>query len=90
MKTIVSGIQPTNRLTLGNYLGAIKQFVSLQDEYQMYLFIADLHALSVSFDSKTLYENKLNLVASYQALGLDLNKNIIFNQSDVMAHTALN
>jgi tryptophanyl-tRNA synthetase len=89
MKRIVSGIQPTNRLTLGNYLGAIKQFVELQDQYQMYIFVADLHALSVSFDPKTLYQNKLNLVTSYQALGLDLNRNVIFYQSDVPAHPAL-
>jgi tryptophanyl-tRNA synthetase len=89
MKKIVSGIQPTNRLTLGNYLGAIKELVTLQDQYEMYIFVADLHALSVNFDAKTLYQNKLNLVASYQALGLDLTKNIVFNQSDVAAHTAL-
>jgi tryptophanyl-tRNA synthetase len=89
MKKIISGIQPTNRLTLGNYLGAIKQFVQLQEQYQMYIFIADLHALSVNFEPKTLYQNKLNLVASYQALGLDLTKNVVFNQSDVQAHTAL-
>jgi tryptophanyl-tRNA synthetase len=89
MKTIISGIQPTNRLTLGNYLGAIKQFVSLQKEYKMYIFIADLHAISVPYDKDTLFQNKINLVASYQALGLDLSKNIVFNQSDVPAHSAL-
>ena len=89
MKRIVSGIQPTNRLTLGNYLGAIKQFVDLQDQYQMYIFIADLHALSMPFDPKALYQNKLSLVASYQALGLNLEKNLIFYQSDISTHTAL-
>jgi tryptophanyl-tRNA synthetase len=89
MKTIISGIQPTNRLTLGNYLGAIKQFVDLQDEYQMYIFVADLHAISVPYDKNVLFQNKLNLIASYQALGLDLSKNIVFNQCDVPAHTAL-
>jgi tryptophanyl-tRNA synthetase len=90
MKRIISGIQPTNQLTLGNYLGAIKQFVKLQKDHQMYIFIADLHALSVNFDPQTIYQNKLNLIASYQALGLDLHKNIVFNQSDVEAHTSLN
>jgi tryptophanyl-tRNA synthetase len=89
MKKIISGIQPTNKLTIGNYIGAIKQYVELQDQYEMYIFVADLHALSVSFDPKTLLQNKINLVASYQALGLDVKKNVIFYQSEIPAHTAL-
>jgi tryptophanyl-tRNA synthetase len=90
MKVAISGIQPTNRLTLGNYLGAIKHFVSLQDKYKMYIFVADLHSLSVDFDEKTLFDNKLNLVLSYLALGLDINKCHLFFQSDVYPHTELN
>lgn len=90
MKIAISGIQPTNRLTLGNYLGAIKHFVNLQNDYDMYIFVADLHSLSVEFDAKTLFENKLNLVFSYLALGLDLDKCKVFFQSDVYTHTELN
>jgi tryptophanyl-tRNA synthetase len=87
---IISGIQPTNRLTLGNYLGAIKQLINYQNEYESYVFIADLHSISVPFDKTKLYQNKINLVTSYVAAGLDLNKNVIFFQSDVPAHAELN
>jgi tryptophanyl-tRNA synthetase len=87
---IISGIQPTNRLTIGNYLGAIKHLVNYQDKYDAYIFIADLHAISVPFDKTKLYENKINLIVSYLAAGLDLEKNTIFFQSDVPAHNELN
>ncbi len=87
MKRLISGIQPSNNLTLGNYLGAIKNFVDLQNDYEMFIFIADLHSLTPNFiDNKTLYQNKLDIAALYLAAGLDENKVIIFNQSDVMAH----
>jgi tryptophanyl-tRNA synthetase len=89
LKRIISGIQPSNKLTLGNYLGAIKQFVDLQNKYEMYIFVADLHALSGNFTPASLHENKKSLVATYAALGLNLSKNIIFYQSAVPAHTQL-
>ena len=56
-KRMLSGIKPTGKLTLGNYIGAIKQFVSYQDEYEMFVFIADLHALTLPIDPKELREN---------------------------------
>jgi tryptophanyl-tRNA synthetase len=88
-KRLISGVQPTNRLTLGNYLGAIKQLVNYQNEYDSYIFIADLHAISVPFDKNKLYENKVNLIISYLAAGIDLDKNTIFFQSDIPAHNEL-
>ncbi len=87
MKRLISGIQPSNNLTLGNYLGAIKNFVDLQNDYEMFIFIADLHALTPNFiENEFLYQNKLDIAALYLAAGLDENKVIIFNQSDVKAH----
>ena len=57
MQTMLSGIKPTGRLTLGNYIGAIRQFVEYQDEYEMYIFIANLHAITVAQDPKELKQN---------------------------------
>lgn len=89
MKRIISAIQPTNRLTLGNYIGAIAPLIKLQDKYEIILFVADLHAMSVPYDHKILFKNKQGIVASYLACGLDLNKNTIFYQSSVSQHTEL-
>ena len=69
MKRILSGIQPTNDLTLGNYLGSIKQFVEMQNEYEMFIFVADLHAITTgNIDSNGLYNNSLNLINSLSFL----------------------
>jgi tryptophanyl-tRNA synthetase len=90
MQKAISGVQPSNKLTLGNYLGAIKQLIECQDKYEMYIFVADLHALSApSYDAKTLHDNKISLISSYVALGLDLKKAHVFYQSDVLTHTQL-
>lgn len=89
-KTIVSGITATGKLTIGNYIGAIKNFIKLQDEYDMYIFVADLHALTTYIDPTKLQENKKNIYALYLACGLDPNKTCIFFQSDVPAHSQLN
>ena len=89
MKRMLSGIKPTGQLTLGNYLGAIKQFISYQDEYEMYIFIADLHALTLPIDPKELRENTKNLISVYLACGLDPNKVVLFKQSDVHEHAEL-
>lgn len=83
---MLSGIQPTNNLTLGNYLGSIKPYIKLQNKYKMYVFVADLHALTNKFDKNNLVNNKRNIVCAYYAAGLDFNKCIIFNQSDVISH----
>ena len=89
MKTMLSGIKPTGQLTLGNYIGAIKQFISYQNDYEMLIFIADLHALTLPIDPKELRENTENLIAIYLACGLDPNKVILFKQSDVHEHAEL-
>lgn len=89
MKKCLSGIKPTGKLTLGNYIGAIRQFVQLQDEYEMFIFIANLHAITVPQDSKELKKNTKDLVALYLACGLDPEKVTLFLQSDVKEHAEL-
>ena len=88
-KIILSGIQATGTLTLGNYLGALNNWIKMQDEYNCYYMIADLHTLTVRNEPETLRENALNLLALYIAAGLNPNKNTIFVQSHVPAHTCL-
>lgn len=88
-KVMVSGVQPTNDITLGNYLGAIKNFVKYQDEYLMYVFVADLHALTTNNIDINIEKNSYNIAKTYLAAGLDPNKVIIFNQSSVIEHTLL-
>jgi len=88
-KRMVSGIKPTGKVTLGNYIGAIKQFISYQDEYDLYVFIADLHSLTLPIDPKEVRENTKNLAAIYMAAGLDPNKMVLFKQSDVHEHAEL-
>ncbi len=87
MKKILSGLQPTGEITLGNYIGAIKQMVELQEKYESYIFIADLHSITVSQDPKKLRENIKKLLALYLACGIDRNKNIIYIQSENEYHT---
>lgn len=89
MKRCLSGIKPTGRLTLGNYIGAIKQFVELQDEYEMYIFIANLHAITEPQPAKELKQNTKDLIALYLACGLDPQKVTLFLQSDVKEHAEL-
>lgn len=88
-KTILSGIQATGSLTLGNYLGALNNWVKMQEEYDCYYMIADLHTLTVRNDPETLRKNTLELIALYIAAGLDSDKNTIFVQSHIPAHTQL-
>ncbi len=82
MKKILTGLKPTGDLTLGNYLGAIKQMVNMQDEYDSYLFVADLHALTVAQDPKELHDRIRRFIAMYIACGIDPNKNTIYIQSE--------
>lgn len=86
---IVSGVQPTNSLTLGNYLGAIKPFVKLQKKNELIVFIADLHSITNDFDAMSLKQAKLDVAKIYLASGIDEKKVIIFNQSDVSEHLEL-
>ena len=87
MKKILTGLQPTGVITLGNYIGAIKQMVDYQDEYDSYLFIADMHAITIEQDPKELRQNIKSLLALYMACGIDPNKNTIFIQSENVYHT---
>ena len=88
-KKIFSGVQPTGNLHLGNYLGAIKNFVNLQNKFECIYCIVDLHAITNRQDPKELKSNVLEIVASFVASGLDPEKNIIFNQASVAAHSEL-
>ncbi len=83
MKKVISGIKPTGGLTIGNYIGALKNFSSFQEENQLYIFVADIHALTLPIDSKYLLNNIYDIVALYLAAGLDPKKTIIFKQSDI-------
>lgn len=89
-KTILSGIQATGNLTLGNYLGAIKNWIKMQNEYDCYYMIADLHSLTVRNDPEALRKRALQVLAIYVAAGLDPDKNTIFLQSHVDSHVKLN
>ena len=88
-KIIFSGAQPSGKLTLGNYLGAIKNWTDLQEEYNCYYSVVDLHAITVPQEAKDLRANTMQLLAQYLACGLDPEKNTIFIQSHVSAHTEL-
>ena len=84
-KIVLSGIRPTGQLHLGNYLGALSNFVKMQNEgkYDSYYFIADLHALTTNPDPKELHTNVRHILAEYLAAGLDPEKSTIFVQSDI-------
>ena len=88
-KVILSGIQATGDLHLGHYIGVLKRFVEMQDEFDCYYMIANLHALTVRRDPKELKENVYKLLASYIAAGLDPDKSTIFLQSQVHEHAEL-
>ena len=88
-KIIFSGIQPSGTLHIGNYLGAIKQWVELQKDNTAYFCIVDLHAITVPYNNEYLPDHILNATASYLAAGIDPEKSTIFVQSHVPAHTEL-
>ncbi|MFP4457591.1 MAG: tryptophan--tRNA ligase [Clostridia bacterium] len=89
MQTIFSGIQPTGGLTLGNYLGALKRFVEMQENYNCYYCIVDLHALTVMPNPQELYEGTLDAAAIFYASGIDPSKSTLFIQSHVSEHSEL-
>lgn len=82
-KVSLTGLKPTGSLTLGNYIGSIKQMIDYQEKYQNYLFIADMHAITVPNDSQELHNNIRDFLALYIASGIDPNKNVIYLQSDI-------
>ena len=89
MNRIFSGVQPTGNLHLGNYLGAIRNFVRLQDDYECIYCVVDLHALTQWQDPAELKHNTREVAAAYLAAGIDSRRHIIFNQSQVRAHAEL-
>lgn len=89
MKRVFSGVQPTGNIHLGNYLGALKQFVELQDDHECIYCIVDMHAITVPQDPKVLREHILDVAALYLAVGVDPKKSIVFVQSDVPGHAEL-
>ncbi len=86
---ILSGVQPTGNLHLGNYLGAIRNWVTLQEEYNCFLFMADLHAVTVPHDPAALAENTVKVAATYIACGIDPARSTIFVQSQLPEHSEL-
>src|SRR6516165_8048680 len=88
-KRVLSGIQPSGKLHIGNYFGAIKQHIALQDEGQCFYFIADYHALTTVQDAAALRTNVRDVALDYLALGLDPQKAVFFRQSDVPEVTEL-
>ena len=83
METVVSGVRPTGHLHLGNYFGAVKNFVKMQDSYNCFFFVADYHSLTTQPKASDLHANVKEIVASYLACGLDPEKTVLYVQSDV-------
>ena len=91
VRRIVSGIQPSGRLHLGNYMGALKNWITLQDRYESFFFIADWHALTTNYeDTSPIRQNIREMLVDWLSLGLDPEKCTIFLQSDVLEHAELN
>lgn len=88
-KILLSGVKPTGRPHIGNYFGAMKQFVDLQKDHKCYFMIVDYHALNSVQNKSEMSENILNVALDYLAIGLDPEKSVIFKQSDVPEHTEL-
>lgn len=89
MDKLISGIQPTGKIHLGNYLGAVKNWVELQNTYSCSFFIADLHALTSDIKTVDLQKQTFDLAVDLLALGINPKKSILFKQSDVIGHTEL-
>jgi len=88
-KRLLSGIKPTGRIHIGNYFGALKQFIDLQDQYETFVMVANLHALTGLPTKDAMIADTHNLVLDYLGAGLDPEKITLFKQSDVPAHTSL-
>ncbi len=89
MKTLLSGVTSTNKLQLGNYIGALKNWAAIQEKYHCYFFAADLHAITVKQDPAKLYDQTVENLACYLAAGIDFEKSTIFIQSEVPEHSEL-
>ncbi len=88
-KILLSGVKSTGQLHIGNYFGAMRQFVSLQDEYDSYIFIADLHSLTTVHNAEKMRAMTFDIAAAYLAIGLDPERAVLFKQSDVPVVTEL-
>ncbi len=88
--TLLTGIKPTGKLTLGNYIGVLKNIKDIQNQGNTIFFIADLHALTLPIDPQELKDNTIEIACFYLACGFDTTKGILFLQSDVSAHSELN
>jgi tryptophanyl-tRNA synthetase len=88
-QTVLSGIQTTGGMTIGNYIGAINQWLTLQQDHDCFFMLADLHAITVRQDPKTLHERTLDGIALYTACGIDPDKSALFVQSQVKEHAQL-
>ncbi len=88
-KRLLSGVKPTGKAHFGNYFGAMRQFVALQDDFECFFMIPDYHAIITVQKASELRENIINIAIDYLALGLDPSRSVFFKQSDVAAHTEL-
>nr|HRD18726.1 tryptophan--tRNA ligase [Candidatus Neomarinimicrobiota bacterium] len=86
---ILSGMRPTGKMHLGNYVGALENWVKLQDEYENYHLIADYHALTTNLDTSELFSNTIEMVYDWLAVGIDPQRSPIFRQSQVKEHCEL-
>ena len=89
MKTMITGVRPTGKITLANYIGGIKKFIEQQNNYNSLIFIADIHGLTTYIDPNEIRNNILDITALYLACGVDLSHTLIFQQSDVLEHCIL-
>jgi tryptophanyl-tRNA synthetase len=89
MKRVLSGVQPSGKPHLGNYLGAMRQHIAMQEQHECFLFIADLHALTTVRSKEEMQNQTFDLAISYLALGLDPEKTVFFKQSDLSEHAEL-
>ncbi len=90
MARVLSGVKPTGKMTLGNYLGSFRNFSSFQDSNEVYIFVADLHALTLPIDPLVLHSTTYDIVSFYLASGLDPKKTVLFRQSDIPEVAMLN
>lgn len=89
MKTMITGVRPTGKITLANYIGGMKKFINEQNNYNSYIFIADIHGLTTYIEPKEIHNNILDIVALYLSCGIDLESTSIFLQSDILEHCNL-
>lgn len=88
-KTMITGITPSGKMTLGNYLGVVKRLIEFQEKYNLFVFVANLHAITLPQDPKTLKNHTYEIAALYLSAGLNSNKTTIFIQSEISEHSQL-